>query len=150
MLLKLFDCMLFEQMVKEEVLQDSKVINNYNVQVFTIFGFDCLFLGFNIALTSELISQQCMFVALVLGIVCCHTEMPGPKHRTLHPNLSQRAMLSVDVERHTATHFNVLGLTRSRNPPLTFHIGREYFNLNNYMVEFSVKHGRKYIVLSES
>ena len=47
----------------------------------------CL-LGFNLALTSEDMSQ-CLLVALVLWPMCCHTGMPCQSHRTWHPTPSQ-------------------------------------------------------------
>ena len=52
-----------------------------------IYSF-CL-LGFNVALTSQVISWLCLLVAVVPWPMCCHTEIPWPRHRTWHPNPSQ-------------------------------------------------------------
>ena len=46
-------------------------------------------LGFNVALTSEVISRRCLLVAVVLWPMCCHTGMPCRRHRTWHPTPSQ-------------------------------------------------------------
>ena len=46
-------------------------------------------LRFNMALTSEVISQQCLLVAIVFWPICSHTLMSFHRHRTWHPTLSQ-------------------------------------------------------------
>ena len=43
-------------------------------------------LGFNIALISEVISQPCLLVTLVLWPMCCQTGMPCRRHRKWHPS----------------------------------------------------------------
>ena len=49
----------------------------------------CL-LGFNIALTSEvIILRQCLLVVIVLWPMCCNTGMSSCRHRAWHPTLSQ-------------------------------------------------------------
>ena len=51
---------------------------------------DCLFVVVKHRfLTSEVILQQCLLVAVVFGPMCCHTGMPCRRHRTWHPNPSQ-------------------------------------------------------------
>ena len=57
-----------------------------------------LFLFICLGLTSEVIQQQCLIVAVVLWPMCCHTGMPCHRHRTWHPTLSQ----------YTGPHFTKL------------------------------------------
>ena len=83
--------------------------------------------------------RRCLFVAVVLWPMCCHTRIPCRRHITWHSTLSQYTdtgptcryplLWNVTLE-YTATHFNVLGWTPPGNPSPIFHTHQRTLNLN--------------------
>ena len=63
------------------------------IMIYTVFNqFVCLF-GFNVALTSEVISRRCLLAEVILWQMCCHNGIPCHRHRTWHPTQSQGLLL---------------------------------------------------------
>ena len=88
-------------------------------------------------------------VAVVLWPMSSHIEMPCRRHRTWHPSvtvyrhktglsLCYPLIWNVKLE-YTASHFNVLGETRSGNSSLTFHIHQQTLNFMMLLWWLSVR-----------
>ena len=113
-----------------------------------------LFIGFNVALTSKVISRRCLLVAVVLWPMCCHTGMWYRKQRTWHPTLSQYTFTGVNLSlcyllmgniilEHTTSHSNALGQPRSIHSSATFHTHSNRLVYDAVMVVVSQMLGRK-------
>ena len=98
-----FHCWGLENNNKYKIIINYKIIIKYNESYIFSKHFIILYcwidqscilfvsfvLGLTSLLTSEVISQRCLLVAVVLWPMCCHTEMPCRRHRTWHPTPSQ-------------------------------------------------------------